>query len=38
MAFAAPFLRALFQQPPALEQLRCALQVPGDEGEKGTGI
>lgn len=38
VAFAVPFLKALFQQPPALGWLRCALQVPRDEGEKGTGV
>lgn len=37
-ALAAPFLRALFQQPPALGWLRCALQVPEGEGEKGTDV
>lgn len=38
VVFAAPFLRALFQQPPALGWLRCILQIPREEGEKGTAV
>lgn len=32
------FLRALLQQSPALGWMKRALQVPGDEGEKGAGV